>query len=90
MSNLSQSPSLQGPAEVPQTAGPEVLQGVGSVKRDCSIWEEFLKHHGLEYRALRPQRGGTKWDAADFKRITGWAKRTSGHGRDAAVLVFGV
>jgi len=71
-------------------AGREKLQGVGSVKRDCSIWEDFLEDEGIPYRANRPIEHGTKWTSEYFKRATGWQARTSEHGRDAAVLVWGI
>lgn len=65
------------------------MQGAGSIKRDCTIWEDFCKDYGISFRAIPPQGGMTKWDADYFKRVTGWTGRTSNHGRDAAVLVFG-
>ena len=33
---------------------------------------------------------GAKLDAAAFKRLTSWQGRTSEHGRDAAMLVWGI
>lgn len=65
------------------------MQGAGSIKRDCTIWEDFCKDYDISFRAIPPQGGMTKWDAEYFKRVTGWTGRTSNHGRDAAVLVFG-
>lgn len=69
--------------------GPGVREGVGSVKRDASIWEDFLEDHGIPYQARKPSSGGTKWSAEIFKRTTGWAERTNEHGRDAGLLVYG-
>ncbi len=65
------------------------LQGVGSVKRDASIWDDFLKDLGVEYEMVAPKRNKTKTTHAYFKAITGWKQRTNEHGRDAAMLVFG-
>lgn len=65
------------------------LQGVGSVKRDCAIWEDYLRALGVPYVAQAPGVGLTKWNADTFVRITKWAGRTNSHGRDAALLVFG-
>ena len=65
------------------------LQGAGSIKRDCSIWEDFLTDYGIPFRAVPPQKGCTKWDDKYFKRVTGWKGKTSNHSRDAAILVFG-
>lgn len=69
--------------------GAAVREGAGSVKRDCSIWADFLGAHGIPYRAIKPQVGATKWKADHFARVTGWTGRTSEHARDAALLVFG-
>ena len=33
------------------------LQGAGSVKRDCSIWEDFCKDYGIPFRAIPPVKG---------------------------------
>ena len=65
------------------------LQGAGSIKRDCSIWEDFLTDYEIPFRAVPPQKGCTKWDDKYFKMVTGWKGKTSNHSRDAAVLVFG-
>ncbi len=69
--------------------GREVLQGVGSVKRDSQRWEEFCNHHKIQYNLVHPKNNKTKLKSADFKKITGWAGRTNEHGRDAAMLIFG-
>ena len=71
------------------SSGREKLQGAGSIKRDCSIWQEFCEMHGIPFTAIRPQAGSTKWKADRFKRVTKWEGRTSEHSRDAALLVFG-
>jgi len=68
--------------------GRESLQGAGSIKRDCAIWQEFCKGYKIPYRAVKPARGLTKWNAEQFKRLTGWQGRTSEHARDAAMLVY--
>lgn len=69
--------------------GREVAQGVGSVKRDCTIWEEFCKFHGIEYQLHHPKNNTTKLKAPEFKAYTQWDKQTNEHGRDAAMIVFG-
>jgi hypothetical protein len=72
------------------TKGREALQGAGSIKRDCSMWQEFLEFHGIPYKAVSPQGKGAKFDAAAFERLTGWRERTNEHARDAAMLVYGI
>ena len=66
------------------------LQGVGSVKRDCGIWEEFLSTHAIPYITRQPRRTRTKLNAEQFQVATGWTDRSNNHGRDAAMLVAGV
>ena len=63
--------------------------GAGSVKRDAAIWEEFLTKRGIPFHLVAPERNRTKLSAEAFARLTGWNNRTSNHGRDAAMLVFG-
>ena len=65
------------------------LQGAGCVKRDCSIWEDFLKDKGIMFKAVHPLKGMTKLSSIYFKRITKWEGKTSEHSRDAAMLVVG-
>lgn len=70
-------------------SGPGIREGIGSVKRDCVIWSEFLGRQGIPFIALKPAAGSTKWSAEQFKAATGWVGRTSNHARDAAVLILG-
>lgn len=70
-------------------SGAGVREGVGSVKRDCKIWQDFLTALGVPFEAVKPTAGGTKWPAAQFRQATRWTAQTSEHGRDAALLVFG-
>ncbi len=63
--------------------------GAGSVKRDCSIWEEWCKYHRIEFVKTPPRAGMTKLTDRYFQGITGYDRRTNEHGRDAAMLVFG-
>jgi hypothetical protein len=70
-------------------SGREVLQGAGSIKRDCQIWEEFLIGEGILFTKMKPAAGKTKWTTALFSKATGWLGKTNVHGRDAAMLVFG-
>ena len=62
--------------------------GAGSVKRDCSIWQEWCEARSIQYIASRPKTGMTKLTDAYFRGITGYYRRTNEHGRDAAMLVF--
>jgi len=68
-------------------SGPGVREGIGSVKRDASIWEDWCKEQGLNYLMVHPAANKTKMDKTEFARYTGWTKTTSEHGRDVAMLV---
>lgn len=65
------------------------LMGAGSVKRDSTIWRDFCKDLGIQFTAVPPRPGMTKWNEDYWKHVTGWTGRTSEHARDAALLVFG-
>lgn len=70
-------------------AGKEKLQGAGSVKRDCTIWEDYLTDLGADFLMVPPKNNRTKMNADAFKKLTKWDARTNEHARDAAMLVFG-
>jgi hypothetical protein len=59
------------------------------VKRDASIWDDYLKELGVPYEMVAPRYNVTKLTSETFKRYTGWTKKTNEHGRDAAGLIFG-
>ena len=64
------------------------LQGAGSIKRDCGIWQDFLEDLGLQYELVPPKKNRTKVSAEWFKATTKYTGRTNNHARDAAMLVF--
>ncbi|MDO5769298.1 MAG: hypothetical protein Q4P13_07320 [Psychrobacter sp.] len=68
--------------------GSERLQGIGSVKRDCSIWQEFCEYHNLRHLLIPPANIETKTKATYFKSVTGYQGRTSEHGRDAGMMIY--
>lgn len=64
-------------------------QGAGSVKRDCAIWEDYLKEAEAFFVLLAPSAKGRKISHAEFKMFTGWSGGTTNqHKRDAAMLAF--
>lgn len=72
--------------EAEERSGAGIREGIGSVKRDSSIWAEFAEHHGIPSQPIEPAKVATKLDADEFKAATGWSERTSQHGRDAAMV----
>jgi hypothetical protein len=70
------------------TGGREKAQGVGSVKRDAQVWEDWCNENQINFKMIHPKNNSTKYKADTFKKITGWTGRTNEHARDAAMLVF--
>lgn len=64
------------------------LQGAGSVKRDCKIWEDFCKDLGIPYVLVAPKDNMTKLNAVQFINITNYEGVTNEHSRDAAMMIF--
>lgn len=71
-------------------SGKEQLQGAGSIKRDAVIWEDFLTAIGANFEMVAPKNNRTKLTAESFRKLTKWEFKTSQHGRDSAMLVFGM
>jgi hypothetical protein len=69
---------------------PGAAMGAGSIRRECSIWREWLEFHGIPYRAISARQKGAKLSADQFVKLTGKAGRTSQHARDAAMTVWGM
>jgi hypothetical protein len=66
------------------------LQGAGSIKRDCKIWEDYLTDLKVPFEMVAPKKGATKMSAEKFRAITGYTEKTSEHARDSAWLVIGM
>lgn len=64
------------------------MQGAGSIKRDCKIWEDFLTDYNIDFEMIHPIRHGTKLNAQRFIAFTKYQGRTNEHSRDAAMMVF--
>jgi hypothetical protein len=69
-------------------------QGAGSVKRDCALWRSWAAKRKIPlYRrapGVAPGASIVKWRAEPFREYTGWQGDTNSHGRDAAMMVYGV
>lgn len=63
-------------------------QGAGSVKRDSSIWDDYLSDLEVDYEMKAPGKTSNSIDSRTFNSLTHWNKQTSNHARDAALLVF--
>lgn len=67
-----------------------MAQGAGSIKRDCSILEDFCVDYGIPFTFIRPSKKSMlKMSKEWLKQQTGWDKVTSQHARDAVGLIIG-
>lgn len=64
-------------------------QGVGSVKRDANVWEDFCTDYAIPFEMVAPQSNMTKVKTEKFRQLTGLYV-TSSHSIDAAMLVLGM
>lgn len=69
-----------------------IAQNVGENKGKAKLLVQrcqklFGRHNVIEMTPNK--KSATKWTDERFKAQTGWQPRTSEHGRDAAMLVFG-
>ena len=68
---------------------PEAAQGAGSVKRDSTIWEDFLQDLKISFKMIAPRKNGTRFrDEIFWAKYPYWSKRTSVHSRSAANLLI--
>lgn len=72
------------------SAGREQLQGAGSIKRDCVIWQDFLNELNADYQAVAPRNNRTKLTSTQFNKLTGFVGVSTEHSRDAGMLVWGL
>ena len=73
-----------------ETQVQEKRMGAGSVRRNSHIWEQFCQHYGYDFEMVHPRYNKTKLNAKQFQQFTGWNHQTNQHGRDAAMLVYGI
>ena len=66
--------------------GKERLRGIGSVERDCSLWQEFCERHGFRYVLVAPMNIKTKMNKWEFAQTFDYPYDTSNHARDAGML----
>ena len=67
----------------------KISQNVGMNKRDAQLIIEYCEREEIPVFPITPGKNSmTKMKEDVFKEYTGWEKRTSQHGRDAAMLVF--
>jgi hypothetical protein len=77
------------PAHLQRHKGQKYAQGVGSVKRDCKIWDDFLTDLKIPHTMVDPRKTVKKMESDIWMKVTGWKSGSSVHSRDAAMLVWG-
>lgn len=71
----------------------KVAQDVGRNKEQAFLLIEWMKKRKIQFRTIQPknrQRGGGKWTADYFRKMTGWQGSSNEHTRDAARFVIGL
>ena len=80
-----------GHGEAARRKREKISRNVGWNQCEAALLIEGFERLGYEVRRVRPQgKKGEKrkWNAAKFRAITGYTKRTSEHSRDAGMLVY--
>lgn len=68
-----------------------LAQNIGENKCTSKLIIEYCERIGIEAYPVRPsKRTMSKLKASDFRHYTRYTSQTSEHGRDAAMLVFGM
>ena len=66
-------------------------QSVGMNKMCAVLIIEYCELNNIEVVKVRPSKKTmSKLKSEPFKQLTGWTNQTSEHGRDAAMLVYGL
>lgn len=82
---------MQSPV-FPRGTSPRVMlkiaRNVGEIDHLCAEIEALCKRLEFDAVGVSPQRKGRKLNADQFKEITGWARRSNQHERDAAMVAY--
>lgn len=69
-----------------KAVGEKIAKAVGANHQIGKLFVEYCKINNIKFIEVKPM---GKKNAEQFKKITGWAKRTNSEVRDAAMLVYG-
>ena len=68
----------------------KISQNVGENKAHSKLLIGYCERNNIEVVPVKPSGGPlTKMDDAFFRKLTGWDKRTSQHGRDSVSMIWG-
>lgn len=63
-----------------------IARKIGMVDAWCYMIERLCESYDVAYMRISPKAKGEKLNDEDFRRITGWAKKSNQHERDAAMV----
>jgi hypothetical protein len=66
----------------------KIARNVGMVDAYCKEIEELCKCLNIPFGSVSPRSKGAKLDSKLFKAVTGWAKRSNQHERDASMVAW--
>jgi predicted RNase H-like nuclease (RuvC/YqgF family) len=73
---------------MPPEAVAAKARSVGMVDGRCADIVSVCKALGIPVQPVSAKEKGAKLDSATFKSVTGWAKASNQHGRDAAMVAW--
>jgi len=71
-----------------RAAAAKMARNVGQVDAWCSLIVAICAKHGIPAHGISPQGKGSKLNAEQFERITGWTASSNSHSRDAAMVAW--
>lgn len=66
----------------------KIARNVGEIDAWCRLITAVCGELGIPAHGISPKSKGAKMGAEAFERLTGWAKRSNGHERDAAMVAW--
>ena len=66
----------------------KIARNVGQVDAWCSLIVAVCGELGIPAHGISPKKKGSKLDAEQFAKVTGWTGRSNAHERDAAMCAF--
>lgn len=66
----------------------KIARNVGEIDQICRSIERLCEVLGIECVGVSPREKGAKLNAAQFRHLTGWTRRSNEHQRDAGVVAW--
>lgn len=83
-----QSHAWTAQAKAVRGAALATARSLGQVDAWCRLITEVCGELGIPAHGISPKSKGAKMGAEAFERLTGWAKRSNEHERDAAMVAW--